>query len=241
MRETKVTAENRERNESNSGEQSERNESNSGEQRERNESNSGEQSERNESNSGEQRERNESNSGENNERAMEFGQNVPELDKNTQDIYWVEEGMAPDTKDFETEFETEEREGENYFGRTQVVPQTKTNEENKQTTVMEEEQIDQQHGYKTKHAAQIALVVGNTSEVTALDDLRHQLKSSKITSTLKLKHDTLLTKLQAQVQREKSTILSQIKSIEMSYFKERQCLPNTHIQKYLNSKKNINI
>ena len=90
-----------------------------------------------------------------------------------------------------------------------------------------EEQVDDQHKYKTKHAALIASVIGNTDEVHALDDLRHQLKTSKITSALKIKHNKLLTKLQADAQREKSSILDQIKAFEMLYFNEHQCLPNT--------------
>ena len=77
-----------------------------------------------------------------------------------------------------------------------------------------------------QHAALIASVIRNTDEVHALDDQCHQLKTSKITSALKIKHQ-LLTKLQADVQREKSSILDQIKAIEMLYFNEHQCLPNT--------------
>ena len=49
--------------------------------------------------------------------------------------------------------------------------------------------------YKTKHASQIATVIGNQPEVAVLDSIRHQLKTQRPTMECKNKHDTLLANL----------------------------------------------
>ena len=82
--------------------------------------------------------------------------------------------------------------------------------------------------YKTKHASQIAIVIGNKPELAVFDSIRHQLKTQRPTTECKNKHDTLLANLQTLVQRERTTTMEQIKKIERDHYNKYSTLPNEH-------------
>ena len=108
-------------------------------------------------------------------------------------------------------------------------PKTDDNNDDSETRLVLDS-VEEEHTvqYKTKHASQIATVIGNIPELNTFDDMRHQLKTQRPMKDQKTKHDKLLAELQVLVQRERTKIMQEIKDFELEYYKEHTSLPSDH-------------
>lgn len=90
--------------------------------------------------------------------------------------------------------------------------------------------------YLTKHATEIAKVLGTTKELREFDSLRSCLKSSgTISKDDKQKHHMLLYKLQLAVQRKRTSLLREMSEMEKQYFLHHNQLPQpTECESYDN-------
>ena len=80
--------------------------------------------------------------------------------------------------------------------------------------------------YKTKHANEIAKVLGTSQELKEFDTVRYQLKSKPtLSKDVKQKHKRLLYKLQLSVKHKRSTLVTQLSSLEKQYFLQHCQLP----------------
>ena len=80
--------------------------------------------------------------------------------------------------------------------------------------------------YKTKHANEIAKVLGTSEELKECDTVRHHLKSKQtLSKDIKQTHKRLPYNLQLSVQHKRSALLTQLGSIEEQYFLQHCQLP----------------
>lgn len=82
--------------------------------------------------------------------------------------------------------------------------------------------------YKSKHANEIAKVLGTSEELKEFDTVRYRLKSRQTLSRDdKQKHQRLLYKLQLSVQSKCSTLLKQLSSVEEQHFLRHGQIPKS--------------
>ena len=83
--------------------------------------------------------------------------------------------------------------------------------------------------FQTKHATEIAKVLGTTEDLKEFDKLRRHLKDKqKVTREDKQRHQRLLYKLQLAVQQKRTTLLKALSSIEKEYYLQHCRLPEPH-------------
>ena len=135
--------------------------------------------------------------------------------------------LQPKTIASNTQQETQHASEVQIHGETQ--PKTDDNNDDSETRLVLDS-VEEEHTvqYKTKHASQIATVIGNIPELITFDDMRHQLKTQRPMKDQKTKHDKLLAELQVLVQRERTKIMQEIKDFELEYYKEHTSLPSDH-------------
>ena len=90
--------------------------------------------------------------------------------------------------------------------------------------------------YKTKHATEIAKVIGETEELNQFDEIRHRIKSKERPTTYHYtQHENLLAKLQTAIMKERTSLMKKIRDVEAQHFKEYAELPKEDCNHQLTS------
>ena len=108
-------------------------------------------------------------------------------------------------------------------------------EENCKIILSDEDEKSDVTQYQSKHANNVAEVIGHSVELKMFDDLHIKLKSKteRITNAEYVQYMNILAKLQVQVLKMKSTLTTQIKQFEKVYYTKHHSQPSRECQPYV--------